>query len=117
MRIDDEMLIRVYRSWSGWQHAEVRLGNIRDVHWSQPDGAPHELLYGFVSCSDIVSGHIPHECDHASAPHELLVCVLKRHVISSVYDQLVKCAEQHRTPVLFGARNVHTPVSVAALRH
>ena len=99
MAVNGEMLIRVYGSWNGWQNAEVRLGNIRNVHWLQPDRAPHQLIYGFVSCADIVSGHIPHECDEASAPHDLLVCVLKRHVVSSAYAELVRCAEQSRTSV------------------
>jgi hypothetical protein len=94
MEIDEGMLIRVHGSWKGWRNAEVKLGNIRGVHWSQPDQAPNQLLYGFISCTDIVSGEIPHECDHGSAPHDLLVCVLKRHVVSSAYATLVRSAEQ-----------------------
>lgn len=89
MPVDADLLIPVYDAWNGWHNAEVRLGDIRDVHWSQPARAPHRLLYGIVSCADIVSGHIPHECDHASAPHELLVCVLKKHVVSGAYAELV----------------------------
>jgi hypothetical protein len=92
MRANEEMLIRVYGSWNGWQNAEVRLEDIRRVHWFQPDHAPHHLLYGFVSCTDLVNGHIPHECDNSSAPHDLLVCILKRHVVPSVYAELARRA-------------------------
>ena len=88
MDVNDDLLIRVYDSWNGWQNAEVPLGSIRGIHWRQPDHAPHELLYGIVSCCDIVSGRIPHDCSSGSAPHDLLVCVLKRHVIASAYAVL-----------------------------
>jgi len=88
-----ENLIRVHCTWSGWQNAEVRLRDIRDVHWFRPDRAPHAFLHGFVSCRDIVNGQIPHHCDGASAPHTLRVCLLKRHVIASAYAELVRCAD------------------------
>ena len=92
MRANEELLIRVYDSWNGWQNADVRLDDIRRVHWSRPDHAPHPLLYGFVSCTDFVNGLIPHECDASSAPHDLLVCVLKRHVVPSAYAELASRA-------------------------
>jgi hypothetical protein len=112
MRVDEEMLIRVYGSWSGWQSAEVKLGNIRDVHWSQPDRAPHQLLYGCVSCADIVSGHIPHECDHASAPHHLLVCVLKKHVVPSAYAELARCADECQASLPSSTRSEASQVRI-----
>jgi hypothetical protein len=99
MRLNEEMLIRVHGSWDGWQNAEVRLGNLRGVHWFQPDRAPHQLLYGFVSCADLVNGFIPHACDQATAPHDLLVCVLKRHVVPSAYAELVRSAAEYRPSV------------------
>ncbi len=94
MRSSDDALIRVHGSWDGWQNAEVKRGSIKRVHWLQPDHAPHPLLYGFVSCADFVTGSLPHPCDGTSAPHELLVCVLKRHVVPSAYAELVQCAEE-----------------------
>jgi len=99
MALTEEVLIRVYGSWNGWEHAEVRLANIRGVHWLQPDHAPHRLLYARVSCTDFVSGNIPHQCDE-SAPHDLLVCVLKRHVLPSAYAELVRCVELSSVPSL-----------------
>lgn len=93
MRASDETLIRVHASWDAWQNAEVKRGSIRRVHWLQPDHAPHPLLYGFVSCGDLVTGRLPHACDGVSAPHELLVCVLKRHVVPSAYAELARCAD------------------------
>jgi hypothetical protein len=116
MRPNDE-IIRVYRSWDGWQNAEVRIRDIRRVHWRQPDRAPHHLLHGFVSCADFISGQIPHECDAASAPHDLLVCVLKRHVVPSTYEELVRTADAGRAslPLATGAsaRTRLAPIALA----
>ena len=92
MRVDADTLIPVYDAWNGWHNAEVRLGAIRDLHWSLPEHAPRQLLYGVVSCTDIVSGRIPHDCVNATAPHTLVVCVLKRHVVSDAYAALVRGA-------------------------
>ena len=91
------LLIRVHREWHGWRSAEVRFGDLRDVHWFQQRGAPHSLIHAYVSCTALVTGDIPHDCDAKSAPHRLLVCVLKRHALPSAYNALVRCADQQRT--------------------
>ena len=97
MRASDDMMIRVQSTWSGWRNAEVRLGDLRDVHWFQPTRAPRALVHGYIFCSNIVSGEIPHECDRASAPHRLLICILKSHTIAPVYAELVRRADERRT--------------------
>lgn len=97
MPADDDMLIRVQAEWDGWRNAEVRLGDLRDVHWFQPPRAPHALVHGCISCSDIATGDIPHDCDPRSAPHRLLVCILKRHTIPPVYAALAQRAGDQRT--------------------
>ena len=102
MRVD-EMLVKVYASWNGWATAEVPLAKLKNVHWLQPERAQHEFLFGSISCADIVTGHIPHDCDHRSAPHNLLVCVLKRHVVSRTYAELVRSADISRTRALVPA--------------
>jgi len=94
----DATLVTVHESWNGWKSAEVRLGDIRGVHWRQPDHAPHELVHAFVSCTDFVHGQIPHHCD-GSAPHQLLICVLKKHAIEDTYNQLVRRASRVLPPV------------------
>jgi hypothetical protein len=97
MRAPDEMVIRVHSEWNGWRNAEVRLDDLQDVHWFQPAGAPHALVHGYIFCSDIVVGDIPHVCDRKSAPHRLRVCILKRHAIASVYAELARGADERRT--------------------
>jgi hypothetical protein len=95
----DETLIRVHREWNGCRTAEVRLGDLEQIHWFQPLGAPRPLVHGFVSCASIVSGDIPHECDLADAPHRLFVCVLKKHTVLSAYAELTRRADaQHVWP-------------------
>lgn len=94
MQAPDEMLIRVHGEWDGWRSAEVRSGELIDVHWFQPNGAPHRLVHAFIPCTKIVTGDIPHRCERKTLPHRLRVCVLKRHTISTVYAQLARRADE-----------------------
>jgi hypothetical protein len=94
MKTHDDVLVRVHREWDGWRSAEVRLSDLRDVHWLQPGHAPHPIVHGFVPCTSIVGGELPHVCEQGSAPHMLRVCVLKRHAIPVVYVELVRRAEE-----------------------
>ena len=93
MNAQDDLVVTVHGTWDGWQHAEVRLSDLRDVHWLQPDRAPHRIIHGFIFCGQLLNGTIPHGCDARSAPHELLVCVLKRHAVSSAYAELARRAD------------------------
>jgi hypothetical protein len=98
MPADDQRLISVQSEWNGWRSAEVRLADLSEVHWFQPAGASRALVHGYVSCSKIVTGGIPHDCHRTPAPHRLRVCVLKRHTIPSVYAEVARRADDHRMP-------------------
>ena len=100
MQVHDDMLIRVQSDWNGWRKADVRLGDLRDVHWFQPTRAPRALVHGYISCLNILTGDIPHDCDQRSAPHRLHVCILKRHTIPAVYAELARRADLQRTSPL-----------------
>jgi hypothetical protein len=91
-------VIRVHSEWNGWFNAEVRVGDLEDVRWFQPNRAPHPIMHAYVSCSNIVTGALPHACERTSPPHRLLVCILKKHVIPTVYAELACCADEPRTP-------------------
>jgi hypothetical protein len=41
----------------------------------EPGAAP--LVHGYISCTDIISGDFPHDCERTGAPHQRLVCVIK----------------------------------------
>jgi hypothetical protein len=98
MQAHDGMLIRVLSEWNGWRTAEVRFRDLQIVHWFQPSQAPHRLLHGYISCTTLVTGDIPHNCDRGSSvPHRLLVCILKRHAIPSAYAELARRADEQRT--------------------
>ena len=94
MQADDRTLIRVHHHWDGWRSAEVRLSDLQNVHWLQPARAPRPLLHGYVSCANLCTGEIPHDCDVAQVPHQLLVCVLKRHTPPWVYLELIRHADE-----------------------
>ena len=95
----DDMPIPVNREWNGWRTAEVRLGELQDIHWLKPNGAPVPLVHGYILCTSFVNGEIPHECERTPRPHRLLVCVVKRHLEPNVYVELARrAAEQQSMP-------------------
>jgi hypothetical protein len=100
MRPSRETVICVQAEWDGWRTAEVPLESLSDIHWRQPARAPRALLHGYVMCSDILAGDIPHGCAETAGPHRLLVCVLKRHSTFASYAELVRRADRERAAVL-----------------
>jgi len=97
MHAHDGTLIRVLAEWNGWRTAEVRLRDFLSVHWLQPGQAPQPLLHGTIACTNVVTGDIPHNCERASAPHRLLVCILERHNIPAAFAELARRSDQPRT--------------------
>ena len=95
--IHRETRVVVHREWNGWRTAIVTLTDLQDVRWLQPNGAPRALIHACVSCSKLLSGDLQHDCDQASAPHRLLVCVLKRHAASDVFEKLARLASKAGT--------------------
>jgi hypothetical protein len=106
----DELIVRVHREWDGWRSAQVRFGDLHEVHWFQPAGAPHSLIHAFVSCADLLMGDLAHDCDSRSAPHRLLVCILKRHTTADTYAMLTRCADDEHDRRVAAMR---TPLSTA----
>lgn len=102
----DDTLIRVQADWTAWQSAEVPVDDIHGLYWFRPRGAPQSLLHGQISCTSIVRGEIPHECNPATAPHRLLVCILKRHALPAAYLELVRRA--YAQPVAVRSRSART---------
>lgn len=93
MRRADNLLISVTTDWNDWRSAHARLGDLRDVHWHQPKGAPRSMVHAYVSCADIVGGNFSHNCDQLSAPHRVRVCVLRSHNMPSVYAEVARGAD------------------------
>lgn len=87
------MLVVVQRDWNGWRKALAPLATLDEVHWRQPPGAPRPLVHAYVSCRSLLSGDLEHGCCGQSA-HRLLVCVLRKHAVPSLYEALVRRAEQ-----------------------
>ena len=84
-------LVVVQRDWNGWRKAMTPMAALQDVHWHQPSGAPRPLIHAYVSCRDLTSGDVPHDCAGRGA-HRLLVCVLRQHTAPSVFGALVERA-------------------------
>jgi hypothetical protein len=91
MNANDDALVSVNGEWHGWETAEVRVGDLETIHWRQPTGAPRPLLHGYISCAK-TAGRLPHACATGTAPHRLLVCVLKKHTVPSIYAEIARRA-------------------------
>jgi hypothetical protein len=105
MSAHDDMLIRVHGEWKGWRTAEVRFDDLIDVHWFQPNQAPHPLVHGYIFCTQIVTGEIPHACGR-TAPHRLLVCVLRSHTLPTAFAELARRADEQQA----ASRSVHPQI-------
>ena len=90
----DHAFIAVQTEWNGWRAAQVRAADLEDVHWAQPPGARQPLVHGAIWCDRLYSGQLPHDCELTSAPHRLLVCVLKSHTAAAVFAELSKRADE-----------------------
>jgi len=90
MKLHDDCAISVNVEWNDWRSANARLSDLRDVHWHQPKGAPQPLLHAYISCREVPAPALAHQCEAASAPHNIRVCVLKSHNIPAVYTELVR---------------------------
>lgn len=106
----DDMSICLHADWKHCVTASTRFADLHDVHWYQPPGAPHAMVHGYVACTDIVTGAIPHTCDPTTTPHRLYVCVLKRHTIPSLYAELARLADRQK-PFPFG----YQPIGMGAV--
>jgi hypothetical protein len=98
MRLYNDFLISVNGDWQDWRSAMVRLADLWDVHWREPVGASHPLVHGYICCTNIVSGEVPHDCPRGSGPHRLIVCVLKSRTLPAVYAGLARRADHQQTP-------------------
>ena len=92
----DEMLVCVQREWDGWRTTYVRLGDLQNIHWFQPQRAPRPLVHGYISCASMTGGAIPHTCEPTEGSHTLLVCILKKHSTPSVYAEVARRADAQR---------------------
>jgi hypothetical protein len=89
----DHAIIAVQTEWNGWRAACVRAADLEDVHWAQPPGARQPLVHGAIWCNRLHSGQLPHNCELTTAPHRLLVWVLKSHTSAPVFAELSKRAD------------------------
>lgn len=111
---DGNAIVYVQREWNAWRTAEVRLRDLKEIHWRQPAGAPQKLVHAYVSCADIRAGDLPHACGDSWGPHRLLVCVLRRHVTPSVHAEIARRADERERRLEFPP--VEAPTLVQGLR-
>ena len=84
----------VRSDWNTWRAATVPVSALEDVHWRRPAGAPRRLLHGYVWCNSVLASHLPHQCS-AAVPHRVLVCVLERDTVATLFGHLSMRADGH----------------------
>lgn len=77
----NDLTVVVRRRWNDPRSARVPLAALRElVIKNDPGGVcspiPRPFLYARVWCDQLIDGGAIHGCDHATAPHELRLCVL-----------------------------------------
>lgn len=78
-----ETVVRVRRQWNSRRIAEVRFGDIDDLHWARTSGgighrSPFVMMYGYVLCDRLIGGSLAHSCIHGQGPHRIKIVVLKK---------------------------------------
>jgi len=96
----NDAMVSVQSDWNGWRTAMARVGDLDDVHWRQPPGAPRPLIHAIISCDRFHSGELDHQCGLTGAPHRLLVCILKSHTALPIFEQLCARADSADTASL-----------------
>ena len=79
-------LVTVRPEWNAWRTAMVRWTDLEGVHWSQPAGAPRQLLHAYVSPKKLLSGNIL-DREQSGSPR-IKVCVLRCDTLPSVFQAL-----------------------------
>lgn len=94
--MNQTILVPVQREWHGWRTAEVPLGDLHDIHWLRPSGAPRALVHAYVPALTVTSAG-PLANDWCGGPDRLLVCVLKSQTTATVYAHLASRADAARS--------------------
>jgi hypothetical protein len=84
--ISEDTRVSVQREWDGWQSADVRVGDLEDLHWWQPPRAPRPMLHAYITSAKLVDS--AWRAASADSAARLLVCVLKSHTPPDTYIAL-----------------------------
>jgi hypothetical protein len=71
----------------------VRVGDLEDIRWVHPAGAPRPIVHADVCWTKIADSELARDCSPTS-PQRVLVCVLKHDTPSSVYAELARRADR-----------------------
>ncbi len=97
MKVDDlgpDTVIRVRRHWNDWKIGSVLLDKLSGLHWDTMSGgvgraSPRPMIYGYMLCTDLVSGEVAHSGAHGPCPHRIKVVVVKKDNDKRVVEALV----------------------------
>jgi hypothetical protein len=91
MRMEGGTLVVVQRQWNDWRTSMVRLADLENVHWAQPEHAPRPLIHADVCPTKLLTRNIS---DEARPARHLRVCLLKSHMAVGVFEELSRRADR-----------------------
>ncbi len=91
--MNDTSLVPVQREWHGWQTTEVPLGDLHEIHWLRPSGAPRAIVHAYVPVNKLGSATQDQTSQHVLGERQL-VCILKSQAPATVYAHLASRADE-----------------------
>jgi hypothetical protein len=80
---DQPILVKVRRQPGDHRLATYLLERVSRMRWGKIGGGIRQRsamhVYGYVMCNELIAGRLAHSCRHGPPPHEIKVCITKKH--------------------------------------
>ncbi len=81
--MEDRTIVKVRRQPDDWRIASYEIRNVTGLRWDSVGGGVQRgsalHVYGYVMCDGMIDGELAHSCRHGPPPHEIKVCLTKKH--------------------------------------
>jgi len=76
-------LVKARRQPGDYRLATYPLERVYRMRWDNVGGGIQQRsamhVYGYVLCNELIGGKLAHSCRHGQPPHEIKVCITKKH--------------------------------------
>ena len=80
---EQSVLVKVRRQPGDYRLATYPLEKVYRMRWDNIGGGIQQRsamhVYGYVLCNELTGGKLAHSCRHGPPPHEIKVCITKKH--------------------------------------
>ena len=76
--------LKIKRHPFDWQMAEYRFEDVSGFRWDSESGGvkrmtSYPMVFAYVMCDQMLQGELAHSCAHGPPPHEIKVCLPRKH--------------------------------------